>query len=68
MSGTLTAQADAAGQVTFNNIVVVLHESVPQASVALNFTGTNSLGYGFGIELTDPVTGDLIVFTVAEQP
>ena len=68
LSGTLTAQADAAGQVTFNNIVVVLHESVPQASVALNFTGTNSLGYGFGIELTDPVTGDLIVFTVAEQP
>lgn len=68
LSGTLTAAADANGQVTFDNIVVNLPDVVNQANVALKFTGTDSLGYGVEMYLTNPGTEDWTVFTVAEQP
>ncbi|MDW7670476.1 MAG: hypothetical protein SCK57_03130 [Bacillota bacterium] len=64
LSGTLTAAADANGQVTFENIVVNLSDGVQQDSLTLRFVGTNSLGYEVDLYLTDPGTGDWIVFIV----
>ncbi|SMP65633.1 hemoblobin-interacting domain-containing protein [Anoxynatronum buryatiense] len=57
LSGTLSASADADGQVTFNNIVVNLSEGVNQDSLTLKFTGID-------IYLTDPGTENWAVFTV----
>jgi len=64
LSGTLTAAADANGQITFDNIVVNLPDVVNQANVALKFTGTNSLSYGVEMYLTNPGTEDVTVFTL----
>jgi hypothetical protein len=64
LSNTLAAAADANGQVTFDNIVVALSEGVNQDSVALKFTGTNSLSYVVEIFLTD--SEGWTVFTVVK--
>ena len=66
LSGTLTASADANGQVNFENIVVNLSAGVQQDSVTLKFTGISSLGYEVVLYISESETGNWIVFTVAK--